>query len=90
MDLEKKKTRRRKKSIGNYPKCKKCGKRRRGRYKSEDFYECLICGNIYDKKKEWYINGGIEIQKISNSQLAGAAVNGKPIKKIKKPRRMAG
>lgn len=68
-----------------YPVCHRCRRRARGRYKKGDVWECLRCGNIYSKSKEWYVNGGIEIEKIPASQRnGGLAVNGKPKKKLKK------
>jgi len=55
------------KRAAHYPVCHKCRKRRRGRYKFRDVWECQRCGGIAQQAKEWYVNGGIELKKYPDS-----------------------
>lgn len=43
-----------------YPKCHKCGKHRRGRPygRHGELYQCLVCGNISEKRKIKYNSNG--------------------------------
>jgi hypothetical protein len=70
-----------------YPRCHKCSGQRKGRWKTDDIYECLECGSIKERSRQFYAPDGIQLARLNGNPEAVGKIAGKAARESRRNKR---